>query len=242
MNLQLSLADAGGAYKLYAKRLTKLGIFKLEDFLYHIPFRYEDFSLKVKIRSLRLDELVTIQGKVIEMKNVYTKRFKKIQEAKVEDETGTTEVIWFNQPFLARVIHPGDTISMSGRASWYNRRLAFISPQYEIIYSAENENPNEIKTIHTGRLVPVYPETKGVSSKWLRRQVYKIIYENGLDLDEYLPYSLIKNANLEGIKESIEHIHFPKRIDETIKAKERLSFDEIFFLRLASEIRKAEWK
>ncbi len=240
MNFNTQLATLGGAFKLYAKRLQKLGIFTVNDLLYHIPFRYEDFSNISKINRLSLGEITTLQGKVTEIKNIYTKNFKKIQEARIADETGSVDTIWFNQPFLTRVIHAGDEISISGRADWYNRKVSMVSPQYEIVY--EKDNLGNFKTIHTGRFVPVYSETKGVSSKWLRRQIYKIIYEYKLIQEEYIPYPILKDQDLIGINEAIEQIHFPNKLEQTVKAKQRLSFDELFLMLLSAESRKKNWR
>src|SRR3989304_7924097 len=92
---------------VYARRLKKLGIETAENFLYHIPFRYENFSVIAPIASCRPGETVTIQGTVEGIKNEYTKHGKKIQKAKVRDETGSLEVVWYNQPFLVKNIHPG---------------------------------------------------------------------------------------------------------------------------------------
>ena len=78
--------------------------------------------------------------------------------------------MWFNQPYLTRVIHKGDLISLSGKIDWFSRKLVMQSPEYEIISNSP--------TIHTGRLVPVYPETRCITSKWLRRQIYKLINVN----------------------------------------------------------------
>lgn len=239
MNFDIPISNLGGAFKLYAKRLTKLNIFTLGDLLYHIPFRYDDFSVISKIGSLKLGEISTVRGRVIEMKNIYTKNFKKIQEAKISDDTGTIDAVWFNQPFLTKVIHAGDSISLAGRADWYNRKISLVSPQYEIIYQTD---AGLGETIHTGRLVPVYPETKGVTSKWLRRQIYKIIYENGLNINEYLPYSIVNSQHLMALKDSLEHIHFPNNLPETVEAKKRLSFDEVFSMMLSSEVRKKNWQ
>ena len=178
MDLQAPVKNAGNIFKMYASRLEKLGITTFEDFLYHIPSRYEDFSLISKIRHIQPGEVVTIQGKVDEIKNVFTKNYKKIQQATISDETGNIDIMWFNQVYLPKVIHKGDTLSVSGRVEKNKNHLTFFSPEYEIIY------PNQ-PTLHTGRFVPVYPETKGVSSKWLRRQVYKIIQENKKNMIEY---------------------------------------------------------
>lgn len=218
---------------MYARRVEKLGIKTFEDFLYHIPSRYDDFSLISKINRVQPGEVVTIQATVSEIKNEFTRNFKRLQKAKITDDTGTIEVIWFNQPYLTRVIRAQDKISLSGKIDWFDRKLVMQSPEYEII----NGSP----TIHTGRIVPVYPETKGVTSKWIRRQVYKLINENIENFIEYLPDSIIRKYSLLTINNAIEQIHFPKTLENAEKSKQRLSFDELFFLQLSSMERKSNW-
>ncbi len=220
---------------MYASRLEKLGIKTLEDFLYHIPFRYEDYSIISKIGQVQAGETVTIQGTITEIKNEHTKNWKKLQKAKIKDETGEMEVIWFNQPFLVNVIHVGDKISLSGKIGWFTHKLVMQSPVYEII---NNEN----HTIHTGRFVPMYPETRGVSSKWLRRQIYKIIYEHKHNLLEYIPYSIIDKLNLMRFCEAIEQIHFPKSLDYAKKARYCLSFIELLLVQLSALQKRIEWE
>jgi ATP-dependent DNA helicase RecG len=234
MDLTTPIKDAGKIFKMYASRLEKLGIVTFEDFLYHIPSRYEDFSVISKINQLQEGEIVTIQGKVDEIKNVFTKNHKKIQQAKVSDDTGTIDIMWFNQIYLTKTIHKGDSISLAGRVEKKNNHFTLYSPEYEMLY------PDKM-TLHTGRLVPVYPETKGVSSKWLRRQVFKIIHESIVSKKEHLPDSIIKQYTLLEIQTSIEQIHFPTSLEHVQKAKQRLAFDEIFFLQLASNLRRKEW-
>lgn len=237
MNLQTRISDVSRIYKIYARRLEKLGIRKIEDFLFHIPFRYENFSLVSKTGNVQPREVVTVKGKVTEIKNDYLRRFRTIQKAKIEDETGIIDIIWFNQPFIAKSIKVGDFVSISGKVDLDRNRPIFKSPEYEVI-----ESLNDTNTIHTGRLVPVYPQTWGVSSKWLRRQVNKILRENKNELYEYLPYSIIENLGLESYIESIEQIHFPKDEISAKNAKKRLSFDELFLLQLSSLIKKKEWE
>lgn len=100
---------------------------------------------------------------------------------------------------------------------------------------------NPSSTIHTGRLVPVYPETYGVSSKWLRSRIAPLLKECATELFEYLPYSIIKNNDLIGYKEAIEQIHFPNNQKLADQARERLSFDELFLIQLASLQKKLQW-
>lgn len=234
MDLQTPVKDAGRAYKLYTRRLEKLGIRTLEDFLYHIPFRYENYSLISKISKVQEGEVVTIQGTVASIKNDYTRQWKTIQKAIIEDETGSIGVIWFNQPFLARYLKENDRISLSGKVKTFKSQLVMESPEYEMVI--------ENKTIHTGRLVPIYNETRGVSSKWLRRQIYKIIQDQKQNILEYLPYSIIKNNNLISISKAIEQIHFPETLGMAKRARERLSFDELFITHLSSLVRRKEWE
>jgi len=230
MNLQVPITTAGRIYKLYARRLEKLGIKTFEDFLYHIPFRYDDFSLISKINHVQPGEIVTIQGTVSEITNEFTKNFKRIQKAEIADETGTIEVVWFNQPYLTKIIHAQDKIALSGKIDWFLRKIVMQSPDYELIANSV--------TIHTGRLVPVYPETRGITSKWLRRQTYNLINTN--KFNEYLPESTILNHSLINIDKAIKGIHFPQTLVEADKSRQRLSFDELFLLQLSAMERKSK--
>ncbi len=234
MDLQTPIEKAGRIYKLYARRLVKLRIKTFEDFLYHIPSRYEDYSLISKINRVQPGEVVTIQGIVSEINNEFTKNFKNLQKAEIADETGTIEVVWFNQSYLTKIIHQGDKISLSGKIDWFLRKIVMQSPDYELI-------TNNQLTIHTGRLVPVYPETRGVTSKWLRRQTYKLIEENIGRFIEYLPDSIINEHSLITINNALEQIHFPKTLENAEKSRHRLSFDELFLLQLSAMERKLSW-
>lgn len=240
MDLKTPIRDAGRIYKMYASRLEKLGINTFEDFIFHIPFRYEDYSLISKIAQVQPGETVTIQGKVLEIKNEYTRRYKKLQKAKVEDETGVIDVIWFNQPFLVKNIKKEDQISLSGKVSEYSQKLVLEAPDYELITPNHAEPNAEPRGIHTGRLVPIYPETKGVSSKWLRRQVYKIL--NKRQFDDYLPSFIINENNFLNLNSAIRQIHFPDNHELSDKARYRLAFDELFLMQLAALKRRNEWE
>jgi len=225
--------------KMYAGRLEKLGIYTFYDFLFHLPNRYEDYSGVSKIAEIQPGETVTIQGKIIEIKTNYMRgaRIKTMQKALVTDGTGTIELTWFNQPFLTRTILPNSTISASGRTDRFGKgkTLSLQSPEYEILLKNS-------QAIHTGRLIPIYPETQGVSSKWLRRQIHTILKEQLQELTEYLPEIIIKENHLMTFTHAVQEIHFPKDLDTAQKAKERLAFDELFFMQLAAKKRRSEWR
>ncbi len=231
-SLKTTVASLGGIFKRYARGLEKLGINTLEDFLYHIPSRYEDYSLISNISQIQAGETVTVRGEIVDVKNEYTRRRFTLQKAKVKDDTGRIDVIWFNQPYIAKSINPGDFISLSGRVKQKGLRLQLESPDFEI----GNDN-----FIHTGRLVPIYSETRGVSSKWIRRQVYKLLNYNKEELEDFLPFEILQRNRLEPLLESLEKIHFPNNLEEVGEARKRLAFDELFLMQLSAHVRRNEW-
>jgi len=221
-----------------AGKLEKnLGVRTVSDLLYHIPFRYNDFSLISPIGSIRPGETVTVSGNVESMKSFYTKTGKNIQEALISDESGNIRIVWFNQSFLLRIIQAGITIRVSGEVAFFGNKIVIRNPQYEILDSL-----NDDQSIHTGRIVPVYHETAGITSKWIRTKIdilLPIVLPKILDP---LPDTTRNTHHLLPLQEAIKLIHFPDSLEEADRAKRRLSFDELFALHLASYIKRREWE
>lgn len=221
----------------YAKRLEKLGISTIQELLYHLPSHYDDYSVVSKIDQLQEGETVTIQGKILEIRNLFTGRGFILQKARVQDDSGVADVIWFNQHFLTSVIHKNDQVSLSGKVRRNGRQLQLESPDYEIIKSADLSP----RTIHTGRLVPVYPETAGVTSKWLRNRISNLlclIEQGTLAISETLDQAIIDKNNLLPLKDALFQIHFPDNLELAEKARRRLAFEEL----LISQLRSANQK
>ncbi len=234
MHLKTPIEEAGKLFKMRAGLLEKLGILTVKDLLYHIPHRYEDFTTISKIGALQPGETMTVQGVVVEIKNTYARKRFTIQKAKVQDDTGTIGITWFNQPFIPRIMTVGDTVSLSGRVGEFIHKPTMENPDYEVVQT-------DGTTLHTGRLVPVYPETRGMTSKWLRRQIHNVLQDIG-EIEEYLPKELLSENKLLDITTAIKNIHFPKSIEESLQAKHRLGFEELFFLQLTALHRKSQWK
>ncbi|MBP7785980.1 DNA helicase RecG, partial [Patescibacteria group bacterium] len=153
----------------YQATLEKLGIVTVENLLYHFPFRYQDFTKIKPINELQDGEVVTVKAILGSVQNIFTKNRKRITKAKVLDHTGELDIIWFNQHYIKNSLETGKTYNISGKVGTFDRKLCFISPEMEPtsdVFSSE-----KAETIHTGRLVPIYPETYGVSSKWLRTKI-----------------------------------------------------------------------
>jgi len=233
MNLKDSIEKLPFVGPTFGKRLQKLNITTIEDLLYHFPFRYDDFSLISPIGRTQVGETVTLKGKVDQIINDYTKNHKPIQKASVSDDSGQIELIWFNQPFLTKVIKTGKIYYFSGQISWYGKSKIMVSPEYE---------PADKPAIHTGRLVPIYPETAGISSKWLRSRLKLALEIFGSQINEFLPAEIIQEKKLMGEAEAIQAIHFPKNKSAAEKARQRLAFDELYLLQLSAFLRRKEWE
>lgn len=218
----------------FAKKFYKLGIKTLEDLLYHVPSRYLDYSNVTTISNLSPGDTATIHAKIISIKNIYSKKGLKMQVGSVEDDSGKISVLWFNQPFLVKTLYPGRLVSLSGKVSFFNRRLCLTSPDYELMVEETDD------TTHTGRLVPVYPETAGLSSKRIRGKIkdtYSLV-----SIKEFLPPKILKDLHLAGVSQAIKYVHFPKNLEEAEIGRKRLAFDEILNLQLASMLRKLNWE
>ncbi|KKQ98756.1 MAG: ATP-dependent DNA helicase [Candidatus Woesebacteria bacterium GW2011_GWB1_39_12] len=219
----------------YARRLEKLGIEKLEDLLYHIPHRYLDYRIVSTIESVQIGETVTIQGNVDSIKNIYTKFGKKIQLAEISDVTGSMQSVWFNQPYLVKNIRKGERYSFSGKAELFDRKMSLMSPEYENIENNQN-------TVHTARLVPIYPETARLSSKWIRGKIAAVFNTLINEIKEYLPDEILTKSNFPTISESLKYVHYPNELEEAERGRERLAFDELLFYQLKSLYRKNDWQ
>jgi len=205
ITLKTPVAQLYGIGPSYVKKLKKLGITTVKNLLYHLPHRYEDFSNLSKIKNLKPGQTATIRGKILQIRT--TKTYKKrmfLTEALVGDNTGAIRTIWFNQPFLAKNLQKGTNIALAGKVNFDQNGFYFSNPVYEIARG---------DFTHTARLVPVYPETRGVTSRWLRYQIKKLV--QSLDL----PWSL-------------KQVHFPDSLKSVAKARRQFVFEELLLLQL----------
>ena len=204
-------------------RLQKLGIKNVGDLLFHFPHRYEDFSNTISISSLSADKNYNIKGKIIDslsgrspQKNIsYT-------EIIIQDKSGAVRAIWFNQPYLVDTLKKGVFIALSGKVSYSKNGLQFVNPSYEKLSA---------NLTHTSRIVPVYPETEGLSSRWLRF-VLKPILQKEIPIKETLPAEMLKEKKLFPIDKALRQIHFPSSLEDAKKAQRRFSFERIFLVQL----------
>ncbi len=238
MELNTSLKSLSGIGDYLSYKLKKLGLETVGDLLYHFPFRYEDFSNVSNVTEAPIGEKVTLAGEIWSIKNVYTRSRKVLTQAVFNDGTAPIELTWFNQPWLTKSIIPGDRLQISGKISKYKNKLSIIAPQWEKISPTSNLQPPT--SLHTGKLVPVYPETEGLTSKWLRTKIAHLLPLALYDLTDPLPEQ-IRNGMLK-LPEAISKIHLPERVEDVEQARQRLGFDELFYIQLATQKTRSEWK
>ncbi len=234
MSLQLSdsVQKVRGVGPYYLKYLNKLGIFTIKDLLWHFPFRYEDFSHIKKISELIPGEKASLIASVRKI-NVRRSWHKKmfIIEAQVEDNTGVLSVIWFNQLYLTRTIKPGLTLSLSGKIQQRGKKLILSSPAFEII-SYQKLEPHLFQTLkHTGRLVPIYAETKGLTSRAIRYLI-KPLLQSSISFPDPLPSSIRKKYKFLPLLQAMKEIHFPSSLEMAQKAKNRFVFESLLLSQL----------
>ena len=222
----------------YQAALEKLGIFTVEDLLYHFPSRYQDFTKIKHINELKDGDVVTVKAILGSVQNIFTKNRKRITRAKVLDHTGELDIIWFNQHYIKNSLETGKTYNISGKIGTFDRKICFISPEMEPASDVFSNKKSD--TIHTGRLVPIYPETYGVSSKWLRSKI-NFLLNSETDLKEFLPQEILKEKNFTEINKALNIVHFPNTIGESEECKKRFAFEELFIELLNVEKRKNEW-
>jgi len=219
----------------YLERLRKVGVFSLEDLFYYFPHRYIDFSRTVPVRTLRLGEPATVSGKVFAIANKRIwKRNLTVTEALIQDKTGFLKAVWFNQPFLVKNLKKGDEVNLAGTLGFRGKEMIFQNPDYEKITGNE--------TRHTGRIVPIYRETKGLSSRWLRFFIQKNLESYLPLLPDFLPPQILNRNFLLDLPSAIRQIHFPDNRALLEKAKKRLAFEEVFLLQIFSFLQKVSLK
>ncbi len=231
------LFEVVGARVPALRRLEKMGIKTVRDLLWHFPTRYEDFSKIYPIAELEPGQQATIQGIVEEVQSKRSwRRAMSIVEATIADETGTIRAVWFNQPYVANVLKTGRAANFAGKASVSEEgEIYFSNPVYEVIHtrtSAGEDGENVAQEMnHTARLVPVYPETRGLTSRGIRF-VTQTLFKKKPVMKKWIPAEVLTEFHFPELNEAIHSIHFPRRIEDATAARARFSFEELFLLQI----------
>lgn len=227
IQLKTDLSAIPGVGPKFTTKLQKLGIHTVRDLLWHFPFRYEDYSKIVPIGELAVDQSATIQGMINQISTRKTwKKNLLITEAIIVDETGGIKSVWFNQPYVTNVLKYGHYYNFAGKVTKSNREIYLASPSYEPIDSVRK---GEAK--HTAGLIPIYPETRGLTSKGLRFLI-KPILKTLEHVEDFLPEEILKENKLPSLHVAIKRMHFPLQAADAVGAKKRFAFENLFLLQL----------
>lgn len=237
-NLQTPLSEIKGIGPKFCEKLKKLKIETVKDLLWYFPFRYEDFSNISKISDLKINQHATISGVIqsIKMRRTWKRRMF-IIEALIGDDTGSIKAIWFNQKFLITMLKKDSRVNLAGKViEAANGGLVMSHPIHEIlIYSSVGgQVKKEITDLrHTGRIVPIYPETRGITSKGIRYLIKPLIDQIG-EIEDPLPLEILEKHKIFNLAQAIRAVHFPETVEEAKDAKKRFAFEGLFFLQLAN--------
>lgn len=227
LKLNTELAKINGIGQKFLTHLEKLKIKTVKDLLWHFPFRYDDFSSVVKIADLKINQAATVRGvvKKIAMRHSWRRKIA-IIEALIADETGGIKAIWFNQPYIVKVLQPGRRVNFAGKVVLSNEEVYLQSPAYELVGETT-------QTQHTAGLIPIYSETKGLTSKGLRFLVGSVLKVME-PLKDFVPEEILAEYDMPPLPIAIKNIHFPKVLAQAEVSRERFAFADLFLLQLTN--------
>jgi ATP-dependent DNA helicase RecG len=229
MGLEDSVLGLKGVGEATAKIYARLGIHTIRELIDYYPRTYHDYSQIAAMRDIRPGQ-VTVRGVIKQITGRYVRRGMHITEAVASDDTGSVRLVWFNQPYRAESLRQGHEYLISGTFELSHQKFAILSPSLEMV----SDFP-----LNTARIVPVYKETKGLTSRQIRaamKQVLPVVR----GLPETLPAWLVRKEGLLSYAQAIEYIHFPDSTKSLDAARARLGFEEVFSLILASLMNKRE--
>jgi ATP-dependent DNA helicase RecG len=222
----------------YASLLEKLGIVSIKDLLFHIPSKYQDTSNISTVENFLNKGDGTFLCELKNIKTVYTRNHKVFTKATAFDDTAKVEILWFNQSYLEKALKEKTKYILDGKLTIKNNKKILYSPKYEIFKGKTD------KQVHLGKLTTVYPETKGVSSKWIRSKIAVVKRNISKLIKDPLYKDILEKEKLLPLNEAIEEIHFPKDIQDIEEARKRLAFDEMLSIafRIEEEVEENKKK
>jgi ATP-dependent DNA helicase RecG len=229
VDLNSPITELKGVGEELAKKLAILRIYTVNDLIENFPRRYEDYSNIVPIYELK-PGAVTIEANITQIKGRYVRRGLHITEAIAADESGSVRLVWFNQPYRAAAVKHGQPYFIAGEYDLRRGRFSILNPACELVSNFP---------VNTARIIPIYRETKGLKSHYIRRLIREALNEFN-KLPEHLPDWLIKEQSLVSHTQAASEMHFPTSAEDLELAKKRLGFEEVFELSLAALLNKYE--
>lgn len=241
LTLDSSPEELAGVGPMYVRKLKRIEIETVGDLLKYFPRRHDDLR-EVKTLAqlsqfgkLPIGETVTLRARVMSVNARRSRYGKSLVTAQIGSDRGSIEAIWFNQPYLATDLKRGQEYLFAGKLKKSYDRLSLQSPTHEPVKARGTDQT------HTARLVPVYPEREGISSKWLRQKIRSALPLADQFTDD-LPTALRKAQQLPDVATAIRQIHFPDSPEQAERARYRFDFEEILVMQLLTQRLRASWR
>lgn len=231
----ISIQYLKGVGPVRKKIFNRLGVESIEDLLYFFPRRYEDRRHMMPIAQVKVGESCLVSGEVIKFNGRqvwYTK--KHVCRIEISDDTGVLHGVWFNQPFMSNYFQVGQKVIMHGKVDQFKGILQIVSPEYEIIDDDEAEGTS----LHIGRIVPIYPLTRGLTQRLLRKAVKAGLDQYAGQVREVLPFSLREKYRLSNLVKSLSNLHYPEDFESQKDSYKRIAFEEFFLFQVSVFLRK----
>jgi ATP-dependent DNA helicase RecG len=221
--------------------LAKLRVTTALDLLYYFPARYSTIAEVKLVRDLKAGESAVVYGRVVSAKTAKAYRKKiPMTEAIIEDGTGRLKVVWFHQAYIAKMLEPDTMVKLSGRIEEHKGALYLANPEVERTKELPIDNASSLFGVATRGsdaqtfFYPVYPETRGITSRFLHHHVVRL-FEYGI-LDKFvdpIPEEILTKYHLPTLKTALVWIHTPQSEPDARAARKRFAFEEVFMVQLA---------
>lgn len=227
-----SIKNIKGIGNKQSTLFSKLNISTVKDLLFHIPFRYQDTSSLISISEFKEQGQGTFLARIDDVKTTYFR--KKITTVKVSDDTDSLRLTFFNQPYLQKTFIKENIYIFDAKISAKGSKKNIYNPKFELF----KEDPNN--QTHLGKLIGIYPETEGLSSRTIRSRIKSL--ENSIEeiVEDPLDQTDLQKLYILPLPVAIEKIHFPSSQKDIEKSKERLAFDEMLKIGVKIEKQKLE--
>ncbi|MES2748837.1 MAG: ATP-dependent DNA helicase RecG [Patescibacteria group bacterium] len=229
----------------HQKALKKLGIATVYDLLMHVPARYEDVSDIQSVGGLQKDQEAIVFGQLSGLKLRKAWKSKRpIAEGYIEDGSAKIKIMWFNQPYLAKMYSDGMFVKLVGKVTGTDGKLYIANPEVEKLDSLPIDRHDSIfkgtDATMDETIYPVYRETKGVTSKWFYHTALKCFEAGVLEhMPDPIPPSILEKYKLPVLKTALVWIHSPKKAEHAGSARKRFAFEEVFYIQTQKAIDRA---
>jgi ATP-dependent DNA helicase RecG len=215
-----------------ARLLAKLGLETVRDALLYLPARHEDRTRLSPLRAVAPGDSVTVTGVIRGISPPPRGRSRVPLAVLLGDGTGFLSCVWFNQPFLARVFARGQRLLVHGRVGRHNGALQMQVRDYEIVDDAQDAH------VHTGRLVPVYRLTQGLTQRPMRSLMKRLVDAHAGALEDPLPPALRGAGGALSLADAVRGAHFPVSPEQQAAARRRLVFEDFLLFELGLAVRR----